>query len=519
MLFSFFREGDEYFMVQEFVPGRNLEQILQLNGALDWPHACSILLGVLDGMQHAHEQGIVHRDLKPANVMLTQDGAVKITDFGIARMFFGPKVTRGPRVLGTVEYIAPERVQGKKADARSDVYSLGILLYEMVSGRLPFDASTDFELMRAQMEDRPRPLAELGVFVPPAVERSIMLALEKDPLMRHQSAAAFAGDLRWAVQSAGVSLQDLGPATYASPRETVAVPLPPQAAFMPPGETMFVPPPPRETAFVAPGVTANAAPARETVLVPPALPPPAPAAPRPPGLSPAIRGLIVGVVLALVLGGIGAWHFLRPLYQKTADSPVSAALPNGTAAAGAAPGSSPKLPLQPVAPAPPPPAKPRQPASDVETPPESPAVSPAEPVEPSPKAPSDEAATPEVTSLSAVKTLYLRPANPDLDDSLREELKTELEGRMALAATPSAADAIMDVVIEDQHGNAVSGAAGRVVGLKGTRKAIVTILDRSAKHLLWKAEVDNKHSLVTAMRDDTRRLASRIAKRLRSDLP
>lgn len=516
MLFSFFREGDEYFMVQEFVPGRNLEQIIQSNGALDWPHACAILLGVLDGMQHAHEQGIVHRDLKPANIMLTQDGAVKITDFGIARMFFGPKVTRGPRVLGTVEYIAPERVQGKKADARSDVYSLGIVLYELVCGRLPFSANTDFELMRAQMEEQPRPLAEVGVFVPTAVEHSIMLALEKDPSKRHQTAAAFADDLRWAAQSGGVSLQDLGPATYASPRETVVVPPFPEALSMSPRETMPVPTPPRETACVAPpGVTANVAPARETVRVPsPPLPPPAPATPRRAGLSPAIRGLIVGVALALVLGGIGAWHFLWPLYRKSPDSPVSAApssssaavAGNSTAATGAGPGPSPRRPIQPIEPPPNPEVKPAPPQ-------------PADPVEPNPMAPPEEAASPEVTSLAAVKTIYLRPANPDFDDSLREELKTELDGRMALAATPSAAEAIMDVVIQDQRGNAVSGTAGRVVGLKGTRKAIVTILDRSGKHLLWKVEVDNKHSLVTAMRDDTRRLASRIAKRLRSELP
>jgi outer membrane biosynthesis protein TonB len=233
-----------------------------------------------------------------------------------------------------------------------------------------------------------------------------------------------------------------------------------------------------------------------------------------------------------VLGGIGAWHFLRPLYQKTPDSPASGAhsnspavvAGNSTTATGAAPGPSPPLPVQPiepppnpeVKPAPPPPAKPRQPAPEVKTPPAPPA---APPDEPRPKAPAEEPATPEVTSLAAVKTIYLRPANPDFDDCLREELKTELDGRMALATTPSAAQAFMDVVIQDQHGNAVSGTAGRVVGLKGTRKAIVTIQDRSGKHLLWKAEVDNKHSLVTAMRDDTRRLASRIAKRLRSELP
>ncbi|MGO9095480.1 MAG: serine/threonine protein kinase [Bryobacteraceae bacterium] len=525
MLYSFFHEGDEYFMVQEFVPGRNLEQVIQTHGALDWRHACGIMLGVLDGMRHAHEQGIVHRDLKPANIMLTPDGAVKITDFGIARLFFGPKVTRGPRVLGTVEYIAPERVQGKKADERSDVYSLGIVLYEMVAGRLPFNANTDFDLMRAQMEDRPRPLAEWGVFIPAAVERSIMVALEKDPANRHQSAAIFADDLRWAVQSSGVALQDLGPATYASPRETVAIPPFPETLSRPPVEAASVPPAPRETAYAAPPMmTANAALARETVVVPP--PPPPPPVPAATGVkrSAAIRGLIMGVLPALVLGGLAAWHYLRPLYQKTPEPPVSGAPSsslavadgNGTASNGAAPGPSPKLPGQPNEPPPNPEDRPAPPSPEGNTPPAPPAV---QPVEPSPKTPAEGAATPEATSLAAVKTLYLRPANPDLDDLLREELKTELEGRISLATTASEAEAIMDVVIEDQHGNAVSGAAGRVVGLKGTRKAIITIQDRSGKHVLWQAEVDNKHSLVTAMRDDTRRLASRIAKRLRSELP
>ena len=120
MLYSFFREGDRYFMAMEFVPGETLERKIQREGALPWQRAVEIMMWALDGVKHAHQMGILHRDLKPANIMITPDGRVKVTDFGIARVLNTMRLTREARVVGTLEYLAPERALGRPADARSD---------------------------------------------------------------------------------------------------------------------------------------------------------------------------------------------------------------------------------------------------------------------------------------------------------------------------------------------------------------------------------------------------------------
>src|ERR1700704_2231432 len=125
-------------MAMEFVPGETLEKQIAREGAMPWQKATEILLRILEGIRHAHQMGILHRDLKPANIMITPDGSVKVTDFGIARVLNTVKLTREARVVGTLEYLAPERALGRPADARSDLYSLGIVYYEMLTGRLPF---------------------------------------------------------------------------------------------------------------------------------------------------------------------------------------------------------------------------------------------------------------------------------------------------------------------------------------------------------------------------------------------
>lgn len=205
-LYSYFRDGNEMFMAMEFVPGETLEQRIQRQGAMPWPQAVEVLLWSLDAVRHAHKMGILHRDLKPANIMITPDGRVKVTDFGIARVLNAAKLTREARIVGTVEYLAPERALGRPADERSDLYSLGVVLYEMIIGRVPFHADSDIGLLRAQIEEEPRPPRELGVSIPAEVERALMKSLAKDPDQRFPDAAAFAAAFREAVRSTGMPL-------------------------------------------------------------------------------------------------------------------------------------------------------------------------------------------------------------------------------------------------------------------------------------------------------------------------
>ena len=183
-------------MVMEYVPGRTLEAIIQEQGPMPWQRAVSIAASILDGVGFAHGMGILHRDLKPSNIMVTSDGRVKVMDFGIAQVLGGRKLTREGRVVGTVEYLAPERIRGNPPDERADLYSLGIVLYEMLTGRLPINASSEYEIMLAQLNERPPLPREFGIAVPDALVEVVMKSLEKDPERRYPDAATFAGQLR-----------------------------------------------------------------------------------------------------------------------------------------------------------------------------------------------------------------------------------------------------------------------------------------------------------------------------------
>ncbi len=190
-LYSFFPHGQQYFMVMEFVPGRTLDRILREGGPMPAQRAIPIFLNVLDGIDHAHRLGILHRDIKPANIMLTAEDTVKVTDFGIARVLGTQRMTREGSFLGTLEYIAPERIKGQEANLSSDIYSLGAVLFEMLTGHMPFELENEYALMRAHLEEAPPPLARHGVRAGPAIEAAIARALAKDPKERFQTALEF----------------------------------------------------------------------------------------------------------------------------------------------------------------------------------------------------------------------------------------------------------------------------------------------------------------------------------------
>ncbi len=189
---AFLHEGDKQFMVMEYVAGISLDEFVRAGGPVPVERALSIFRRALDGIEHAHHCGIVHRDIKPANIMLADNGQVKVMDFGIARALDSQeRLTRHGQVAGTAKSMSPEQIRGAQADVRSDIYSLGIVLYTLLAGRAPFDGGSDLELMRAQVEQVPPPLHTLVKNLPAKVEAAVMRALEKDPAARFQSVGAF----------------------------------------------------------------------------------------------------------------------------------------------------------------------------------------------------------------------------------------------------------------------------------------------------------------------------------------
>jgi serine/threonine protein kinase len=190
---AFLHEGDKQFLVMEYVAGVSLDEFVRFGGPVPVERALSIFRRALDGIEHAHHCGIVHRDIKPANIMLADNGQVKVMDFGIARALDSQEhLTRLGQVAGTAKSMSPEQIRGAQADVRSDIYSLGIVLYTLLAGRAPFDGENDLALMKAQLEQAPPPLHALVKNLPPKVEAAVMRALEKDPSARFQTVGAFA---------------------------------------------------------------------------------------------------------------------------------------------------------------------------------------------------------------------------------------------------------------------------------------------------------------------------------------
>jgi serine/threonine-protein kinase len=208
-LHSLLPHGSDFVMVMEFVRGETLEALLRRHGALSLGQALRLFGQVLEGIAHAHQLGIVHRDLKPANLMLTEGGAIKVMDFGIARLLGQARQTRTGRIVGTLEYMAPEHVRGQETDARSDIYALGVVLYELLTGRVPFRSDSEYDLMHAHLEEPPPPPRRFAQHVPPAIEHLILRALAKDPADRFQTAMDMHAALIDAARHVGLSLHPL----------------------------------------------------------------------------------------------------------------------------------------------------------------------------------------------------------------------------------------------------------------------------------------------------------------------
>jgi eukaryotic-like serine/threonine-protein kinase len=184
-----------HFIVMEFVEGRTLAEVLAQEGPLPAERAADVAKHVADALSFAHAEGLVHRDIKPGNVMITPRGEVKVMDFGIARLTTAHTITQTATVFGTAAYLAPEQAQGLRVDGRADIYALGVVLYEMLAGRVPFIADTAVAVASKHVTEHPEPPSVWRRGVPPALEAIAMRALAKDPDDRFQSAVEMAGAL------------------------------------------------------------------------------------------------------------------------------------------------------------------------------------------------------------------------------------------------------------------------------------------------------------------------------------
>lgn len=185
------RHGDLLLMVMEYVRGDTLEAVVRRSGRIAWPRACALCAGVLEALDHAHDKGVVHRDIKPANVMLAASGAVKVMDFGIARLAGQSRQTKVGHAVGTPTYMAPEQLRGEEVDGRTDLYAVGAVLFELVTGEVAFQADSDYALMMKQLHEPP-PAARARVpEVPDALDVIIRRAMAKAREDRFADALAF----------------------------------------------------------------------------------------------------------------------------------------------------------------------------------------------------------------------------------------------------------------------------------------------------------------------------------------
>ncbi len=180
------------YIVMEYLEGLTLQQEIQQRGALPMSRVMSILRQLAGALDYAHQQGLVHRDVKPANVIIGAQDQATLTDFGLVKAAGGRRITGEGAAIGTLKYMSPEQAAGKEADSRSDLYSLGVVIYEMLVGETPFTGTTPYQTLHNLMYKPPPPLSERNPRISPAVERVVLRALSKDPRQRFGAAGEFA---------------------------------------------------------------------------------------------------------------------------------------------------------------------------------------------------------------------------------------------------------------------------------------------------------------------------------------
>src|SRR5436190_3114513 len=366
-LYELYRDDTELLMVMEFVRGETVHELSERMGALAPPQAAHLAMQVLDALSHAHRAGVVHRDLKPANLMITELGIVKVMDFGIARVLGTEHFTQGGYMMGTPAYMAPEQVLGGDIDGRADLYAVGVVLYRLLSGQLPFSADTAIAMVQKQVNDSPIPIAQFQPDLPGWCAKVLTRALAKSPAERFQTADEFRTALLSAVQPqtlgelptmatptpGGVSSEfdqtSAGTAVrYHQRASAVAVATP--LATSVPGTQPVVPAP---GPAPAPATTPMAAPGSNTVVI----------------ARKHLFGAGATVVVVLLFAVAGGFYMLRrstfPSQLPMGAVPADEVKPGPDPTAQANQPASPASDVPPAPAAPPPPATPTPPAPGV----------------------------------------------------------------------------------------------------------------------------------------------------------
>ncbi len=195
-------DGNLYYIVMELIQGKTLKEIIiKERGPLPWKWSINVAIQIASALEMAHKNNIIHRDIKPHNIIITEDGVAKVTDFGIAKAVSNSTITAFGTTIGSVHYFSPEHARGGYTDAKSDLYSLGVVMYEMVTGKVPFDADTPVSVALKHMQEEPEEPIEVNPNVPTAVNKIIMRALQKDITLRYQTASDMLVDLRKALKN------------------------------------------------------------------------------------------------------------------------------------------------------------------------------------------------------------------------------------------------------------------------------------------------------------------------------
>ena len=317
-------------MIMEYVEGVTLADRLA-HGPIPVADTVNYMDQVLNALTYAHQQHIIHRDIKPANIILTPQGVIKVMDFGIARSGDERSLTMTGTTLGSLSYMSPEQVKGEATDARSDLYSVGISLYELVTGQRPFHAHSDYSIMAAHVKEVPKPPIELEQGLPPALNEIILIAIAKDPAQRFQTAEAFRNALRTVPVPAAMAqtATNLTPVTPdAAATATLSVP----AVATAPVRAAAVTTSPRPTP-----VTPIPNPVPSSIPMPP------------PAQHSSHRGLYMTLGALIVLAVLVAAGIYIPRKSKTqAESAPAQTQPAAAANTASAPDATPAVPAAPV---------------------------------------------------------------------------------------------------------------------------------------------------------------------------